>query len=283
MLKKPEWLRVSGNRSLNNDAVAGVLKALKLNTVCNEAACPNHMECFSRKTATFMILGTACTRNCRFCNVRHEPPESPEIDEPERISQAVSELDMRYVVITSVTRDDLPDGGAAHFADVIHAIRFRSPKTAIEVLIPDFGGDAAALKIVTDALPDAISHNMETVSVLYSAVRPQAVYTRSLELLANVKRLNPVIRSKSGIMLGLGETEAQVYELFDDLREVGCEFLTIGQYLAPTRNHLPVFEYIEPHRFEEYGEAARNKGFAFVASAPLVRSSYHADEALSKA
>ena len=280
MLKKPDWMRVSGMRNQNSEAVAGVLQALNLNIVCNEAACPNHMECFSRKTATFMILGTACTRNCRFCNVRNEPPKPIDIDEPKRIAQAVRELDMRYVVITSVTRDDLPDGGAAHFADVISSIRANSPTTAIEVLIPDFGGDIAALKTAADALPNVISHNMETVSKLYSAVRPQADYMRSLELLANIKKLNPAIHSKSGIMLGLGETEAQVYELFDDLRNVGCEFLTIGQYLAPTREHLPVFEYIEPYRFEEYGKIAREKGFSFVASAPLVRSSYHADEAL---
>ena len=280
MLKKPEWLRVSGVRNPNNEAVAGVLKALNLNTVCNEAACPNHMECFSRKTATFMILGTACTRNCRFCNVRNEPPNPIDVDEPKRIAKAISELGMRYVVITSVTRDDLPDGGAAHFADVIRTIRESSPKTAIEVLIPDFGGDITSLKTVADALPNVISHNMETMSAFYLTVRPQANYMRSLELLANIKKLNSAIHSKSGIMLGLGETEAQVYELFDDLRNVGCEVLTIGQYLAPTREHLPVVEYIEPHRFEEYGKIAREKGFSLVASAPLIRSSYHADEVM---
>ena len=281
MLKKPDWLRISGARNPNSEAVVGVLQALQLNTVCNEAACPNQMECFSRKTATFMTLGTACTRSCRFCNVRNEPPKPIDIDEPKRIAQAVSELSMSYVVITSVTRDDLPDGGASHFANVIRAIRANSPTTAIEVLAPDFGGDIAALKAVVEAFPNVISHNMETVSALYSVVRPQADYTCSLELLANIKKLNPAIRSKSGLMLGFGETEAQVYELLDDLRSVGCEFLTIGQYLAPTREHLPVSEYIEPYRFEEYGKIAREKGFLFVASAPLVRSSYYADEALN--
>ena len=280
MKRKPEWLRIRSVSNSNQDDVANILRNLNLNTVCKEANCPNSMECFSRKTATFMILGTACTRDCRFCNVRYEEPLPIDPSEPERIANAVKKLDMRYIVITSVTRDDLPDGGAGHFANVVKAIGKINPNTKIEVLIPDFQGCIDALKVVADCSPDVISHNMETIKALYSQVRPQAEYKRSLELLRNIKCLNSNIHSKSGIMLGLGETAEQVYELFDDLREVGCEFLTIGQYLAPTAKHFPIYEYIEPHRFDEYGEIARGKGFLFVTSAPLVRSSYHADEAL---
>jgi lipoic acid synthetase len=279
-VKKPDWLKIKYVNSPNQDTVAKVLKNLNLNTVCNEALCPNHMECFSRKTATFMILGTNCTRDCRFCNVRHEAPKAIDLDEPERIAHAVSELEMRYVVITSVTRDDLPDGGAEHFAKTVMAIRNKSPKTGIEVLIPDFKGDISALRIVTDANPDVIAHNMETVKHLYPQVRPQAKYSRSQEVIKNIKKINPAIHSKSGIMLGLGETEEQVLEIFDDLRKADCEFLTIGQYLAPSPKHLPIREYIEPSQFDKFSEIARKKGFSFVASAPLVRSSYHADEAL---
>jgi len=280
MIRKPKWLRIPITKNPNQDAVVEVLKNLNLNTVCNEAICPNRMECFSRKTATFMILGTHCTRNCGFCNVRHEKPQPIDIDEPQKIAQAIEKLDIQYIVITSVTRDDLPDGGAMHFANVVRAIRKSSPNTAIELLIPDFQGNIDALKTVTDAKPDVISHNMETIKDLYSQVRPQAEYQRSLDLLRNIKMLNSEIRSKSGIMLGLGETKDQVHELFDDLRKVGCEFLTIGQYLAPSPQHLPIQEYIEPDTFDEYGKTARKKGFSFVASAPFVRSSYHAGEAL---
>ena len=256
------------------------MSQLKLNTVCEAAACPNYAECFSRKTATFMILGTNCTRNCRFCNVRHDTPLPVDPDEPRHVAEAVAALGLRYVVVTSVTRDDLPDGGASHFADVIRSLQQSAPDTAIEVLVPDFPGNIDALKSVTDAGPAVISHNMETVASLYEKVRPEADYARSLALLQNIKALRPDIHSKTGIMLGLGETKEQVLALFDDLREVGCEFLTIGQYLAPTKNHVPVEAYIEPAQFEEYGELARAKGFSFVASAPLVRSSYHAEEAL---
>jgi len=280
MISKPKWLRIPYIDNSNKDTVREILESLNLNTVCREANCPNYLECFSKKTATFMILGTNCTRNCRFCNVTCDEPQSIDPNEPENIAQAVVELGLQYVVVTSVTRDDLPDGGAEHFAKVIRAIQTASPKTAIEVLIPDFQGNIAALKKVADALPTVISHNMETVISLYDAVRPQAEYQRSLNLLQNIKKLNPAIRSKTGIMLGLGETQEQVHALFDDLRNVGCEFLTIGQYLAPSREHYPVQEYIEPQIFDEYGATAREKGFSFVASAPLVRSSYHAGEAL---
>lgn len=280
MLQKPEWLKTRYGQNPNREAVEAVLSQLKLNTVCQEAACPNYEECFSKKTATFMILGTNCTRNCRFCNVRHEAPLPIDPQEPQHVAEAVLALGLQYVVITSVTRDDLPDGGASHFSEVIRCLRQHAPDTAIEVLIPDFRGNMEALKLVTEAGPDIISHNMETVAALYQEVRPQADYAQSLALLEHIKRYNPNIRSKSGIMLGLGESKEQVLALFDDLRTVGCEFLTIGQYLSPTRAHLPVQAYIEPAQFDEYGAIARQKGFSFVASAPLVRSSYQASEAL---
>ena len=282
MLRKPEWLRVRYTETPNMEAVEKILDSLSLNTVCREAHCPNYCECFSRKTATFMIMGTRCTRNCRFCNVRHGAPEQLSLDEPENVARAIRELELKYVVVTSVTRDDLPDGGAGHFARVIGEIKKAAPETVIEVLIPDFGGNADALGIVTAASPAVISHNMETVKSLYESVRPQAQYERSLSLLRNIKLKNPAIRSKSGIMVGLGETEEQVYELFSDLREVDCEFLTIGQYLSPSKEHIPVHEYIDPQKFEHYGAMARDMGFEFVASAPLVRSSYHAGEAFGK-
>ena len=280
MLKKPEWLKIRNIEDPNRGLVEGILKKLNLNTVCREAGCPNYMECFSCKTATFMILGTNCTRNCRFCNVNFASPQPIDEHEPENIAVAIKELGLRYAVITSVTRDDLPDGGAGHFAKIVRAARRTSPNTAIEVLIPDFNGDIEALKIVTDSLPAVISHNMETVASLYKDVRPEAQYQRSLGVLENIKRLNPNIRSKTGIMLGLGETKEEIYKLFDDLRLVNCEFLTIGQYLAPSKGHYPVMEYINPLQFDEYAKIAREKGFCFVASAPFVRSSYHADEAL---
>ncbi|MCL2233517.1 MAG: lipoyl synthase [Treponema sp.] len=282
MNRKPEWLRIRTIEDPNIHVVEELIKSLGLNTVCTEANCPNYMECFSRKTTTFMILGTHCTRTCRFCNVRRDLPHPVKAHEPEHIARAVRELQLRYAVITSVTRDDLPDGGAGHFARVVKAIRSYSPAAAVETLIPDFMGSVDSLKTLADAKPDVISHNMETVACLYPAIRPQAEYRRSLDLLKNIKRLSPKIHSKTGIMLGLGETKEQVHALFDDVRETGCEFLTIGQYLAPSREHVPVCEYITPQQFEEYGMTAREKGFTFVASSPLVRSSYHADEAFVK-
>ena len=279
---KPVWLRIRHRESPNHKIVEATLRRLNLNTVCSEACCPNQTECFSRKTATFMIMGTICTRNCRFCNVRFGEPLELDAEEPVNIAKAVKELGLGYVVITSVTRDDLPDGGAGDFAKVIAEVRRYSPNTLIEVLIPDFVGSKYSLKIVTDALPDVISHNVETVSELYQIARPQAVYQRSLNLLKNIKLLNPNIRTKSGFMVGLGETENQVYELFDDLYEACCEFLTIGQYLAPSKEHLPVFEYVEPCQFEKYELIAKQKGFEFVAAAPLVRSSFRAGEAFGE-
>lgn len=280
MLEKPQWLKRSYRDNSNLAYVREMLSELQLNTICDAAICPNYVECFSKKTATFMILGVNCTRNCRFCNVTNREPQKVDADEPNRVAEAVSKLGLKYVVITSVTRDDLPDGGARHFAATIRAIHKSNPHTAVEVLIPDFQGNKDALKIVADANPEVISHNIETVKELYDQVRPQAIYERSLEVLKSIKELAPQTRSKTGIMLGLGEKPEQVYQVMDDLRNVGCEFLTIGQYLAPSSAHYPVQEYITPEEFDRYGQIAKEKGFAFVASAPFVRSSYHAAEAL---
>jgi lipoic acid synthetase len=281
-LSKPAWLRSRFVSDENTEYTRAILDALGLNTVCREAMCPNWSDCFSRRTATFMILGVNCTRDCAFCNVTHGAPTAPDPNEPARIGEAVAQLGLSYVVVTSVTRDDLPDGGARPFAETVRAIRQSAPEAAIETLIPDFGGDVDALKIVLEAKPDVVSHNVETVKALYAEVRPDAVYERSLALIENIGRLSgtAAIHSKTGFMVGLGETEPQVLRLMDDLRAVDCAFLTIGQYLAPSRAHHPVVEYIHPDTFERYAEIARAKGFAFVASAPFVRSSYHAGEAL---
>lgn len=280
MREKPDWLKRTFQDNSNLGYVREMLTELHLNTICDAAMCPNYVECFSKKTATFMILGVNCTRNCRFCNVINQDPQRVDPDEPNRVAQAVSKLGLKYVVITSVTRDDLPDGGAAHFGATIRAIHALNPQTAVEVLIPDFQGSIDALRLVTDANPEVISHNMETVQSLYERVRPQAIYDRSLKVLKSIKELAPHIRSKTGIMLGLGEKDLEVYQLMEDLRGVGCEFLTIGQYLAPSQLHYPVQEYITPQQFDHYGEVAKEKGFTFVASAPFVRSSYNASEAL---
>ena len=281
MNPKPTWLKMRHKPNSQFDETISILKSLELNTVCAEADCPNCAECFSDKTATFMILGTNCTRDCRFCNVSFGMPTAVDNSEPERISKAVKMLGLKYVVITSVTRDDLPDGGASHFVSIIQSLKKEAPNTEIEVLIPDFGGNLSALKQIADAKPSVIGHNVETVPELYTHVRPQADYQRSLNILREIKALNPKIYSKTGIMLGLGETTEQVELLFDDLCGIGCDFLTIGQYLAPSTLHFPVIEYITPERFEEYGNSARKRGMSFVKSAPLVRSSYRATEAFT--
>lgn len=278
--EKPQWLKVPYKDTPNREYVEKILKDLSLNTVCTEANCPNYLECFNRKTATFMILGVNCTRNCRFCNVVCGKPEPVDESEPENIAKAVTQLGLKYVVITSVTRDDLLDGGANHFAKVINRIKESNEKTAIEVLISDLKGSKESLKIISDALPTVIGHNVETIPRLYSSVRPEAIYRRSLEVLKNVKLLNPSIISKTGIMVGLGETKDEMIEVFKDLREIGCEVLTIGQYLAPSKEHHPVVEYIHPDIFEEYKNIAIEMGFLHVTSGPYVRSSYHADEAV---
>lgn len=277
---KPEWLRKKYRVDPNQNAVELTIRDLSLNTVCREAMCPNSAECFQRHTATFMILGTHCTRDCRFCNVTHGKPTPIDPTEPERVGKATSRLGLKYIVITSVTRDDLPDGGANHFAETVLAIKKHCPDTAIETLISDFMGDIGALRVVCESHPAVISHNMETVTNLYQAVRPQAVYERSLHILKNIKLIDNNIKSKTGVMLGLGETKEQIIHLMDDLRNVDCEILTFGQYLAPSRAHYPVQEFIHPDVFSEYKRIAEDKGFSFVASAPYVRSSYHAGEAI---
>ena len=283
MRRKPEWLRKPFVTDDNQIEVGRILAELGLNTVCHEALCPNMRECFARKTATFLILGPICTRDCRFCNVRCGAPAPVDAGEPARVAEAVARLGLKYAVVTSVTRDDLDDGGAAHFAATINAMRRAAPATAIEVLIPDFQGSEQALARVVKAAPDVVSHNIETVPALYGAVRPQADYARSLRLLERIKEYGAGVKSKTSLMLGLGETERQVIDCLRDIRARGCDFLTLGQYLAPSKTHFPVAEYIHPDKFQSYKTAAEAEGFAFVASAPYVRSSYNAGEALSGA
>lgn len=279
IVKKPEWLKIKVQNTEELAEVERILRKLSLNTVCDEANCPNKMECFSKKTATFMILGRICTRNCTFCNVSKEKPTAVDKEEPAHVAEAVKELGLRHVVITSVTRDDIPDGGAGHFAEVIRKVRSVNRDVIIEVLIPDFKGDEAALSKVVDAKPHIINHNVETVPRLYPEVRPMAVYERSIKLLENVKAMDKSIYTKSGIMLGLGEKKEEVIKVFEDLRSVDCDFLTVGQYLSPSKKHHPVVEYIHPDEFERYKEIGLNMGFKYVASGPLVRSSYQAEKA----
>ncbi len=277
---RPEWLKVKYKAGYDFTRVENLLDRLHLNTVCEEAACPNKGECFNRKTATFMILGRVCTRFCTFCNVTGGNPEVVDSEEPANIAQAVKELELKHVVITSVTRDDLPDGGAAHFADVIRAVKSEYDKVIIEVLIPDFQGDENALNLVISASPHIINHNVETIPSLYHEVRPQADYRQSLQLLERVKTLNNLIYTKSGIMLGLGETEYDVINVFKDLRSAGCDFLTVGQYLSPSKQHHPVVEWVHPDQFARLHDKAMELGFLHASCAPLVRSSYLADEAM---
>ncbi len=258
--------------------VKKILRKLNLHTVCEEASCPNIGDCFSRKTATFMILGDTCTRACPYCDVAHGKPKPPDPDEPEHLAEAVKLLGLRHVVITSVNRDDLPDGGASHFADVIKAIRDKLPECTIEVLIPDFQGNFNALKIVADAKPDVINHNIETVPSLYKKVRHRGDYKRSLDIIKWIKDIDSKIYSKSGIMVGLGETKEEVFKVMDDLVRVNCDIFTIGQYLQPSKNHLPVARYVTPEEFKEYEKVGYEKGFKEVYSGALVRSSFHADE-----
>lgn len=279
-IPKPEWLRVKGGTA-QSDQVTHMLRTLGLHTVCEEAQCPNRGECFNKRTATFMLLGSHCTRNCTFCTVTKANPCAPDPKEPEMVARAVAELGLRHVVVTSVTRDDLPDGGAAHFAQTIKAIRglhLHSGAPIIEVLIPDFQGSRQALEQVINAAPDILNHNVETVPRLYKEVRPMAVYARSLELLRRVLEGAPGIYTKSGIMVGLGETHEEVLAVMRDLRAAGCRLLTVGQYLAPSKAHHPVMEYITPEEFAQYKREAEALGFLGVASAPLVRSSYMAEE-----
>ncbi len=276
--RKPEWLRVKIQGGRDSEKVKTLLSDLKLNTVCQEANCPNRMECYNRKTATFMIMGRNCTRNCRFCNVTKEHPTPLDINEPKNVAIAVSRLGLKHAVITSVTRDDLKDGGASHFAEVVTEIRKAAPGVVIELLIPDMQGNWEDLKTILGSKPDVLNHNIETVPELYSTVRPMANYKRSLELLSKSKEIAPDIKTKSGIMLGLGETKEQLIRTFQDLLDHNCELLTLGQYLPPSSDHIKVEEYVTPETFNELKKIALEMGFKNVASSPLVRSSYHADE-----
>lgn len=274
---KPRWLRRRLPSGPQYERIRSLIKEQCLSTVCQEAMCPNQFECFGRGTATFMILGDRCSRNCRFCAVGHGPQGPPDPQEPTRVAEAVQVMALSYCVITSVTRDDLADGGAAHFAAVIEAIRHHNPQTLIEVLIPDFQGDPKALTTVLAAKPDVLNHNLETVERLYPVVRPEADYRRSLELLARSKHLAPKTVTKSGIMVGLGETAEELNRLFGDLRRTGCDILTIGQYLQPSRRHLDVARYVPPEEFTVLEQQALAQGFGAVAAAPFVRSSYQAE------
>ncbi len=275
---KPEWLKKRISAGQGCTEVSSLLRDRQLHTVCQEAHCPNLGECFSRGTATFMILGDRCTRNCNFCAVHHDSPLPPDEGEPQRVAMAVEALGLRYVVITSVTRDDQPDGGAFHFAKTIRSIKARMPNTRIEVLVPDFQGSEWALKIVIEAKPDVINHNVETVPKLYPEVRPQADYKRSLQLLKRSKEIDHRILTKSGLMLGLGEDHEEVLNVLEDLLESGCQLLTIGQYLRPSSGHHQVIRFVPPEEFTQWGELASRMGFLAVASGPFVRSSFKAAE-----
>jgi len=276
---KPDWLRVKAPQWERVGNVKEVLRDLGLNTVCEEASCPNIGECFNNGTATFLIMGPACTRACPYCDIDFEKKPKPlDPTEPTRLAEAVRRMGLKHVVVTSVNRDDLPDGGAAQFRDCIHAIQSASPGTTIEVLIPDLCGNWQALEIILQAQPDVINHNIETVPRLYKRVRPQGQYGRSLELLKRVREFTPWLYTKSGIMVGLGETDAEVRGVMHDLRQVDCDILTIGQYLQPTQKHLNVADFVRPEQFDAWRQYGESLGFLQVVASPLTRSSYHAEQ-----
>lgn len=279
MERKPEWLRVRYNQEAVAE-VAQLLGELRLNTVCKEANCPNLGECYRKHTATFMILGSQCTRNCRFCSVTPGHPQPPDPEEPENVAAAAKKLGLRHVVLTCPTRDDLPDGGAEQFAQTVRAIRRACPGATVETLISDMQMNTAALDAVIEARPEVLNHNVETVRALQEAVRPQADYERSLAVLRYCKEKDAALLTKTGFMVGLGETEEQIGELMDDVLAAGCDILTIGQYLQPSPEHYPLDRYATPEDFARYKKMALDKGFRYVASAPLARSSYKAWEAL---
>jgi lipoic acid synthetase len=274
----PDWLKRPLPRGNENFYTANLIEDLKLETVCESAKCPNLPECWSKRTATFMVLGNVCTRPCGFCSVPRGKPEHVENDEPERLAEAAARLGLKHVVITSVTRDDLPDGGAQHFADCIAAVRRRSPKAAVEVLTPDFEGNLAAIDTVIAAKPEVFNHNLETVPRLHAKVRGKAEYRRSLDVLARVKQVDPGILTKAGLMLGIGETVEELFDVLADLRAIRCDVLTLGQYLAPTLKHIPVSRFVPPAEFDDIAAKARLLGFSTVVAGPYVRSSYHAGE-----
>ena len=281
---RPAWLKVRFFGGENYQDLKRIMRGLGLHTVCESARCPNQGECWEHRTATFMILGDICTRACGFCAVTSgRPADPPDEDEPERVAQAVEQMRLKYAVVTSVNRDDQPDGGAKIFARTIGAIRARVPECKVEVLIPDFRGDSAALEVVVAASPDVLNHNVETVPRLYRRVRPGAIYERSLELLRRAKKLSPHMPVKTGMMLGLGEVRDEVLQAMSDLAAQGIDILTLGQYLQPTRDHLPVVRFVHPQEFAEYKQVGQEMGFRHVESGPLVRSSYHAFEQVQAA
>lgn len=277
VLRLPEWIRARHDHADLSQTKRRLRKS-GVSTVCEEARCPNKGECFKRPTATFMILGTSCTRRCGFCSVTPGEPPAPDPEEPMKIALAAREMALKYVIVTSVTRDDLPDGGAGHFALTIRAIKEILPGARVEVLTPDFKGEPEAIATVLSAVPDVFNHNVETVPSLYGRVRPQADYERSLKVLEYAKQYAPRILTKSGLMLGVGERADEVRRVLMDLRDAGCDMLTVGQYLRPSRRNLPVVEYMRPEVFEALGREAKQMGFRFVASSPLVRSSMNAEE-----
>ena len=272
----PEWLTIKVPRSKDIDRVGGLMRSGRLVTVCEEARCPNLGECWTKGTATFMLMGDTCTRSCRFCAVKTGRGGPLDEGEPRRVAEAAAELGLKHVVVTSVNRDDLPDGGASHFAETIRQLRALNPQGTVEVLTPDFRGRRFCIETVCDAHPDVFNHNTETVPRLYRTVRPQAKYARSLDFLRAIKEIDPTIYSKSGIMLGLGETREEVLELLSDWKDAGVDCVTLGQYLKPGKGYLDVVEYLHPDRFDEYKSLAEGMGFLSVASGPFVRSSYNA-------
>jgi lipoyl synthase len=276
--KKPGWLKRNLPKGPSFERMRRVLASKELSTVCQEARCPNIWECFSRNTATFMILGDRCTRDCRFCGVRHGPLLMPDHKEPDRIASTVKKLGLSYVTVTSVTRDDLKDGGAEQFAKTVTAIKKVMPDTQVEILVPDFKGSTASLHIVMEAKPDVLAHNMETVPALYAKARPQADYYRSLALLSSAEKMDKHVIIKSGLMLGLGESDKELLQTLRDIIDTGCRILTIGQYLQPTKKHLKVKKFIEPALFDYWREKGLEMGFSAVASGPFVRSSYRASD-----
>jgi len=278
-LKKPAWIRARSPTHPQVGRLKALLRSHRLNTVCEEASCPNIGECFAHGTATFMIMGRLCTRRCPFCDVAHGRPNPLDPQEPENLARALAAMKLKFVVITSVDRDDLRDGGAAHFVACIEAVRQHTPQTSIEILVPDFRGRlAVALDTFAQALPDVFNHNLETVPRLYKAARPGSDYQHSLELLRQFKARYPAVPTKSGLMVGLGEADDEIAMVMRDLRDAGCDMLTIGQYLQPSRDHLPVERFVAPAQFEAFARLGRELGFANVASGPMVRSSYHAEQ-----
>ncbi|TET76946.1 MAG: lipoyl synthase [Dehalococcoidia bacterium] len=278
----PAWFKKKAGDPKVLAEMRSLFDELSLHTICENALCPNLGDCFSQRTATFLILGDICTRNCTFCAVKKGVPSPVDEEEPQHLTEAAGELGLRYVVITSVTRDDLPDGGASHFAKTIARLREKDKGIAVEVLIPDFGGSPHSLKMVADAHPDVINHNLETVPRLYPEVRPKADFQRSLMLLEQVKRFDSHIVTKSGVMVGLGETKEELLQVMEELRMVNCDLLTIGQYLQPSEQHHPIVRFVPPEEFLEYERIGKEMGFSDVASAPLVRSSFNAAQLYTK-